>query len=1521
MEQDGCTGAIVILQSSVKRYIVDSYTDMPRLLTLILVLCSFCCQGVMAQLSVDFSTDRSGGCSPVVVHFTPIVYEASGAGSGSSLTYSWDLGNGNTATIATPEAVYTTKGTYTVTLTVNNGAQTLTATHTITVYPPPSVNFTASAATVCGTPVTFTGNTDGGQGRSITSWLWDFGDGATISQGPATTHEFFAPTGTAPGIEENVALTVTDNYGCTASLYQPSIVQVMPALAVNFSSDKTVLCNVTDPVQFTNATTGPGTLSYSWTFGDGSSSTTVNPSYVYHASGTYTVAVTATSSVGCTVTNTKTNLLNVDNYQLNFSVPATICMSSPLNVTDNSTPGPVSRVWTVDGLNEGGNSNLNYAFSSAGMHTIGLSDVFGTCPESQTKTITVNPSPPYTPFTVVASACGAPATVKYTDNTPGATAWAWSFGLGVNPTSATGSGTVTAAYPANGTYRTDLTVTNVQGCTTSSSQTVTIEPPYVSIAFSDYNPTTSCNTPITKSFVQQGVAIQSYNWGFGDGGHSTVAAPTHTFSTPGVYTTVLNYVTTAGCTGEAYGPSVTISPPLSIDFSTTPTTVCTNDAVVLTTNFTPATVYYFQVDWGDGNTSYNNTLTHNYANAGVYSVTVTAYNVGGCESVVTKTNLVTVKGPSATYGGHTNTCAGTRGLVTFNYPSSNVTSFAWTFGDGTTQTSAGTVSQWTHTYTKTGFYYTTVTATEGQCSVAFSDAVNVLIQQNPVLSAPAKVCASGSLNVQITDQYNPFDYQDASGVYAYSYIFQYADGTPFTGAVTNISASQVALGSPLNNYFMTLSGFTPGESGLKVITTSTGAGCTDVSNTIPLTILTGGATPAVTVISDDRCYQLPVVLKDATTVAAGNSISGGTWNFGDGSTQPLVPGGQVSHLYPGPGVYAVQLTAQDAAGCSSTAGAGTAVVDVNGPKAAFTTSGTTVLLGNTLYLYNNTNNNGVTGAVSYTWNFGDGTSSTLTDPSHLYTLPGTYTVTLTASAAGSCTTTAQATIVVQNFNSHFQISASYWTSGSCPPVLAQFTNTSAGYSSVSWDFGDGTTAGNTNYPSHVYTLPGDYTVTLSVYGVGGLIGKYTDIVGVRQPSATISAAPTSVCIGQTTALQGKAKGTLEYLFDFGDGTVASGVSAAVTHLYQTAGDYTAQLVVTDTVGCAAAAAAAVDLTVNPNPVISVSPAAPTACLGRGVVLSASGAGWAGGAGSYSWSPATGLDQPAAASPVASPSVTTVYHVTGVDANGCVGVANASVKVVMPETLAVSPDSVAVCAGGAVDIKASGVDVYSWIGDTAGLSTTRSAGGAGAVARPASSTVYTLVGSDSYGCFSDTALVAVTVLPVPTVDAGSDVQVLQAQPVTLLGTASADVVSWLWTPPDYLSCTDCAEPVCTPKKGETYTATVTGADGCQASDTVVVGLICEESRVRIPDAFTPNGDGHNDRFNILGIGEVDHLVIYDRWGVKVFERNHYYTADISNSWDGTLGGQLAPAGVYAYFVQMTCPSGGAFARQGTVVLIR
>jgi gliding motility-associated-like protein len=252
-------------------------------------------------------------------------------------------------------------------------------------------------------------------------------------------------------------------------------------------------------------------------------------------------------------------------------------------------------------------------------------------------------------------------------------------------------------------------------------------------------------------------------------------------------------------------------------------------------------------------------------------------------------------------------------------------------------------------------------------------------------------------------------------------------------------------------------------------------------------------------------------------------------------------------------------------------------------------------------------------------------------------------------------------------------------------------------------------------------------------------------------------------------------------------------------------------------------------------------------------------------------------------------------------------------------MSVTPDSTAVCPGKSVPLQASGSERYQWIGVTDGLSATDIAD---PVARPEDSTVvYEVVGGDSLGCFSDTLRVKVVLLPAPAVSAGPDETVQAGTPVTLAGAATGDVVSWLWTPATYLSCTDCAQPVCTPKEPEQYIATVTGGDGCTASDTVVVSLLCDESKVRIPDAFTPNGDGHNDRWNILGISEVNHLVIFDRWGEKVFERDHYYPADAGAGWDGTVDGRPAPAGVYVYYAQMQCPVGGAFERRGTVVLVR
>jgi gliding motility-associated-like protein len=1460
-----------------------------------------------AQLGADFTADQSIGCTPLVVSFRSSLYgPAAGAG------YQWDLGNGNTAATANPQAIYTQPGTYTVTLTVTVNGEKLSASHPITVFAAPSVQFGASANLVCNTPVIFTATGQAADGGSLTGWLWDFGDGSTLNGGSTLSHSFLEQ-----GLM-TVSLTVSDIHGCTASAIQPNIVQVLPSLTAAFTPSQSVLCNVSDPVQFTNTSTGPGTLSYSWDFADGTGSTQQSPAHSYAQAGDYPVKLTVNSSVGCVSTAMQATPLNVANYHTDFTLPSSICQNAALTLSDASTPTPTRTTWSVDGVAGGGFHQFYYTFFTPGQHTVTLANVYGTCPQQASHSIQVNALPPAPSFSISPqSVCGAPVTVNFADrgSPAGIANWAWNIQWldGSHPpvpVQSTTSGAMSQLFTTNGQFQVNLQLTNAAGCTSSTTQYFTIFSPSVSIY--EQAPTSasqSCNQPITKTlaWTPPAAALQNWSWDFGDGTTSTVATPTHVWTQPGYYSVTLHWTDVNGCSGTSSGINVLIARPMNLDFTATPTTVCAGTSVQFNSPSLDASGAN-SVQWIFGDGQAGVLPNHLYRQAGTYTVTLNATNAGGCTATVTRPQYITVLPTPGHYDGYTSTCDGNRNLVTFSYTPSGATSISWDFGDGTTQTTAGNVGQVQHSYPHTGTYYINVNATDGTCNNPNSDVVPVLLKQKPILSAASTVCSNGSLQVFLTIERNPREIN--SGYYDdYTPTFYYGDGTPFGGTV-NFTTPYNAYNN--GAFEWTLTGFQEGKSGLYVSTSSFGFDCTDVSNRIPLTIV-GPAAAGLTVAGDNQCFKSPVQFSDASTVGPNNAITSWTWDFGDGITVKNGTGASVSHAYAQPGNYPARLTIQDQGGCLSSSGGGVANVQVNGPAPGFSYSPSRVLMGNTVYFYNYTNTTGAPG-TTYVWDFGDGANSSLVNPTHVYPGPGTYIVTLTARGpnGNTCTLQVQQTIVVNYFNPHFQIAPLYVTGGHCPPVLAQFTNTSTNYSYVAWDFGDGVSAGNLNYPSHVYTHPGAYEVTLFVYGSGGLIAKYTDSVFVRQPSATLTAKTPAICINQSEPFQAKAKGALNFVFDYGDGSLSSGPDSGVVHLYTRSGSYSAQLVVTDTVGCSAAAGAPASVRVNPLPTVTIYPNDPHVCLGSGVQLTASGGS------TYSWSPATGLDNPASSAPIASPTVNTTYQVLGTDDNGCQGQSSVALKVVFPETLGVTPDSASLCQGDTLRLHAKGTDVFEWIGDVSGLSSTTAAN---PLAQPAQTAHYLVVGSDGYACFSDTAAITLTVLPLPTVNGGGGLEVLIGTPVTLAATGSADIVQWEWTPATYLSCTDCAQPVCTPKKPETYQVLVTNDVGCHAKDTVAVKLLCIEANLRIPDAFSPNGDGHNDRWTILGIGEVDHLVIYDRWGEKVFERDHYYTADADAQWDGSFRGQPAPTGVYAYFLQMSCPSGGVFTRKGTVVLVR
>ena len=1454
----------------------------------VIIVCSR--QEINAQLHADFVMDKSGGCSPVAIAFTNQT-----TGASANAVYNWDFGNGNKSSFINGGAIYTLEQTYSVTLTVTDGSQTSSKTSTVNVYKNPSVNFSPSVVSGCvPLPVTFTSNSNSGDG-SLSSYTWDFGDGNTVTGNSNTQlHTYIVVQSPI------ISLTVTNSYGCHATLQKTNLINVVTGVSASFSVDKNYVCLISDPVQFLNTSAGPGTLSYNWNFGDGNSSTQKDPQYSFNQKGIYTVSLQVTSSAGCVATDTLSNTLNVASYHTDFTVPTLLCNSSILTFDNNSNPVPDSSIWNVDGILAAHSKDLSYTFNTSGTHAISLTNNFGVCPQTLTKNIVVNDLPAPAGITYKEQGkCGPPEAVTFNDLS-NATQHEWDFTYNYYAPNITSTDPQpTYNYPTENVYNIWLRSTNAAGCSITTIQQIFLSPPLVWI-YSNGGPDT-CGKPSTQTFTCSRTDLTSYLWHFGDGTTSTEVSPTHIYSAVGEYSPYLTYTDVNGCSGTSNSLVVHVSPLLQADFIAANTTVCGNTGIELhgTTN-DPNTIYWLW-GYGDGQYSYDvdADAIHVYSQPGTYTVTLYVTNFG-CTDSIQKTDYITVLPFFSSYTGHGNTCDGDRGNVNFTDSTTGATSIIWNFGDGIIDTTAGNTSGITHHYAQDGNYSMTMTALNSlyQCSYSYQDNVNVFLKQHPQLTADKTVvCTSDILNVTLNN-YDLITYYTPN----FTMLFQYGDGTPFTGN------AQSAYPYYSNEFIGSLSPFEKGEKDLRVITTSINFNCQDTSNFVLLEIK--GAKPGFEIIQDHQCLQNPVILKDTSSVDPGNSISSWLWDFGDGST--LTTGGTVSHVYAQPGSYPVKLTVQDASGCSATSANDiTSNVSVNGPAAMFSSSGNNVSLNTTVNFYNGTNTYGSLNTI-YSWKFSDdGSSSNDYSPSHTYIAAGTFTVTLTSSdPVTGCSSTTSQTIHVSSFNSSFTFTNSY-VSGTCPPVLVNFTNTSVNFTRVTWDFGDGVTADSLNNVSHVYKDPGKYFITLTVFGQNGLQEQYIDSIIIRAPAISMATNPLEACIGSTITDTAMSVNAINYTWDFGDGSVTNSFIPKATHQYLSSGIYNPKLIIQDANGCTAGSDLNGQVNIHPNPIATIVPANALICQGSNISLQADGGQ------TYKWTPALGLSNDTIAAPVASPTTTTIYHLDIADDLGCQNSASLAITVINPGKLQISNDT-SVCQGSAVQLNASGEILYNWINNTEGLNDSNIYN---PIASPLTTTMYTVTGTDANNCFRDTASVTIHVLPLPIVTAGQDTTVQAGSSFILHGTGSSDVVQWNWTPAKYLSCNDCAMPTCTTNENISYTLAVKTQDGCSSSAHVTIKLECDEARISIPNAFTPNGDGLNDLFVIKGISFVMHMVIYDRWGEKVFERNNFNPSDPASCWNGYFNGMEAATGGYVYFIEMQCPMGGVFSRKGTVMLLR
>jgi gliding motility-associated-like protein len=286
--------------------------------------------------------------------------------------------------------------------------------------------------------------------------------------------------------------------------------------------------------------------------------------------------------------------------------------------------------------------------------------------------------------------------------------------------------------------------------------------------------------------------------------------------------------------------------------------------------------------------------------------------------------------------------------------------------------------------------------------------------------------------------------------------------------------------------------------------------------------------------------------------------------------------------------------------------------------------------------------------------------------------------------------------------------------------------------------------------------------------------------------------------------------------------------------------------------------------------------------------------------------------PAPIIPNLSYTDTGLYKLKQIFYFGCTTVDSFYLKVSPGITIAAQP-SHPVCAGTSetLSVKTSIPGSIKWT-PSRGLSNDTIPN---PVATPLDSTIYKVVATNDGGC-QDSAFLPIDVYKPPVINAGDDKTILSGDTAVLDGMVQGTAVSYSWSPPVYINDINAMQPKVYPVQDMTYTLHAVSTVGCgTASDNVNVTIY---KGFFMPNSFTPNGDGINDRFRIKAYDnyKILRFVIYNRWGAVIFNSDN-----ATEGWDGTYKGYPQPMGAYIYYLEMQNSNGQKIVKQGTVQLLR
>ena len=1244
--------------------------------------------------------------------------------------------------------------------------------------------------------------------------------------------------------------------------------------------------------EYTIAAQTTGIVSYEWSQqADFVNIISTESSFTFNASGIQSFYLRTLDDRGCSFTDEVSIAAGALNVETTVADQA--CLNEPIFASAiNGDPiDEVSIIWEPAAAVLSGQGTLEATLNPLSLgeniYFAFISNQFG-CERIDTFQLNVISDVAITEadVNIDRSSC-EPNTVLFSSDHSNISNYEWIINDGIAQLFDGAAGPFEYTFDTPGTYLVNLRTKDFVACD-FETLTFSVEVPVSFFTYDFTSQVTSCGDIIdvqmqdlTSPFTGD---ITTVEWVFANGLEANGQTINLSFDDSGIYPFTVSVTTDFDCTGSYEGElDLTGANVLDVSFIDQDILACNGDAVPLNADGNILYNYAWSPPAGLSETDVVNPLA-SPSNTSTYSVTVTD-PISGC--VVTRDVMVTVPAQQldAAFSWNFVDCIGTADIQFMDeslYSETDIISWLWTFSDGSPESDEQNPLV---SFDATDELEVTLTVTtEDGCMESITQIINVDLVDLNLPDDNTLVCFGESLEL------NP-------GVDNPRFSYEWS---PSTGLNTVTGANPTA--SPL------------ATTVYQVTVTDATTGCI-VEQEFTLVV------PSEAVNADfdfeistcDGSGPIEILFTNTSTYADASVISY-EWNFNN-STEIVTEENPIL-LLDGSSTIEVILTVTTEDGCTDSYSIMESFTVID-----FIIDETEVVICDDVPVQLNPE---ADTDLTFVWSPAVGLNNpNLASPTANPAETTLYTVTITNPNAGSCAVTQEVNVLVPIYDVNVAFDAEYITCGETAEIQFTDLTTASGTDIIAWDwnFGNGMTSNEQN-PSIILTESAMLNASLTVTTVNGceveLLSPQSLPIDLIVIDDNTFEDMLNVCMGESIFLNENPDPNYNYEWtpttNLDDPTSPNPqlINADANTVYTV----TISNISIDT--CSIMRTVAVNVFDTPAPSINAV-GQENICTTEGILSIELGAGE-----TVMWSTDESFDDIISTdeSIVTTPGAGTTYYAMVSNQFGC-GSELVSFLSTSSE-LDLDPDIAQqnLCIDGSTELNATinGINTpteWTWSPETQiDEFLTESM----VLVSPTESTIYTLVGTNQFGCSDEITFdVEVIDLESQIIAQITTSDLITGQPVTLSVTENPDY-TYSWSPASILDDPTSANPTFTLTEEVTFEVEVTDSNGCSAVFAVVVlpaDTPCAEPYVFVPNAFSPNGDGLNEELRIDGnqITEM-YLAIYNRWGEKVFE-----ATDQTQTWDGTYEGKALDPDVFGYTFRATCSNGDNFTSQGNISLLQ